>query len=191
MATGFGDLLMNMQALDFFSGVLPFVLVYAIFFVVLSNAPKFKESKTINALVSASFGLLAAFFVVSNPYYANFLINYLGFLTVGILGVVGVIAALLLTGFKEFFEDLGPGDSLNSLAVAVGGLAVAIVAVSFVAAGGLGPGTGAGGLTTLASFVSAAAAFLISTGLVWILLLALVVGAGLLANISDDSDDDS
>lgn len=178
---------MNLQALDFFAGVLPFVIVYSIFFIVLMNAPKFKESKGITTLVAASFGLLAAFFVISNPFYADFLINYLGFLTVGILGVVGIIAVLMLTGFQEWF-DIGTDDGATPLAIAVGGLAVAIVAISFVAAGGLGPG----GLGTpnLAAYFSAAIAFLVATGLVWILLLAIVVGIGFYVYDNDDDQQD-
>lgn len=179
---GFADLMMSLQQADFFTGLLPFVIVYSIFYVALINAPKFKESPKITTLVAASFGFLASFFVLQSPFYQSFIVDYFGFLAVGILGVVGLMTALMLTGFKEWFDMSGPGES-NSLAIALGLVAVGAVVSAFVSAGGLGTtSAGSGAVAGLVALL----AYIVNTGLIWGVVILLVLAYGLSSDLGED-----
>jgi hypothetical protein len=41
---GFAELIATLESADFFIGVLPFVITYAVFFLTLRNSPKFGEN---------------------------------------------------------------------------------------------------------------------------------------------------
>lgn len=56
---GFGDLLNQLDALGFFSLVLPFLLIFALVYAILSKVEIFKESKGAAVLISFAIGILA------------------------------------------------------------------------------------------------------------------------------------
>jgi len=57
---GFQDLMRQMESIGIFSLVLPFLLVFAISYAILSKIEVFKENKASSAIISLAIGLLAA-----------------------------------------------------------------------------------------------------------------------------------
>lgn len=187
---GFADLMAALQQADFFTGLLPFVIIYSVFYIALINAPKFEESQRITTLVAASFGFLGAFFVLQSPFYQTFFIDYLGFLAVGLLGVIGLMTALMLTGFKDWF-GIGPGDDKNKvISYGIGAIALLAVVSAFVAAGGFG--TRPTGPTGAVAGLFNLFAYIVNTGLIWglVILIVLAIGFGS-ENTGDDGGDGS
>ena len=186
MAAGYADFIATLEQADFFVGVLPFVIIYSIFYIALINAPKFRESHRITTLVAASFGFLGSFFILRSPFYQQFFINYFGFLGVGLLGVIGLITALMLTGFRDYF-NFGQDDA-SDLAKAVGGIAAVIVLGAFVTAGGFGPISNSTGAI---SGLSALIAYVFNTGLIWAVVVILVLAVGLGSDIGEDEQENT
>ncbi len=171
-AEGFSTLLETMAQLDFFTLVLPFVLSYVVFFLALKQVDLFSEDKhaALIAIISAFF---TAQFIAVNPFYQQFFIDYFGRLTIGIVGIVGLMVLVGLFGWSR-------GDLRSPLGVL---LIISIVASAFFTAGGLGPETVEVGEYDLSDLWP----ILIDTGLIWLLLIA-----GVLAwTLKDDGNDNS
>lgn len=94
MATGFSALLQSMVQQDIFSLVLPFLLSYIIFFLALQRVPVLKESDSdtnkFSALIALIFAFFVAYFLTLNPQYQGFFPEYLGRITIGLIGILGL-----------------------------------------------------------------------------------------------------
>ncbi|MFB6147645.1 MAG: hypothetical protein ABEJ66_02065, partial [Candidatus Nanohaloarchaea archaeon] len=122
----FTQLLNTLAQADFFIGVLPFLLSYLVFYSVLEQVPVIKEKDNFPALIAIIFGFFTSYFLIQNPAYQMFFVNYLGTLTTGMIGILGLFVLLGLTGMpEEYFTK-------NALAV----LSVIVVAVAFTVSGG-------------------------------------------------------
>lgn len=156
---GFADLLSTLAAQDFFIGVLPFVITYAIFYLTLTNAPKFKESERISALVALSIAFFVSYFVVSSTAYQQFFVTYFGTLTIGLLGIMGLFVAFALTGLHTKVN----GAYWWGIPVII------LVAVAWTVSGGLTALTqgNLAGFTANGQILVNALNYMINTGLIW------------------------
>lgn len=161
-AAGFSSLLETMAQLDFFTLVLPFILSYVVFLFALRRVPLFQDDNNepekgipeIVAIVSAFF---AAQFIAANPWYQTFFVDYFGRLTLGVVGILGLMILLGLLGL-----DL---NIFQNPAMVI--LLVVVVGIAFTASGGFGPTTG-----EVAEYdVSNLGPILIDTGLIWLLII--------------------
>ncbi len=172
MAAGFADLLMNLEQADFFIGLLPFVITYAIFFLTLRNSPKFGEdnaqARRMSALVSLAIAFFVSYFVVSSSVYSQFFVTYFGTLTVGLLGIMGLLIAFALTGLHDYV----PGRAFWAIPVVI------LVAAAWTVAGGFSALV-PGGLNPVGqSVLIPALDYMINTGLIWgVLIIAVVIWA--------------
>lgn len=170
-AAGFGEFLEYMAQIDFFSLLLPFVLSYAVFYMAVSQLKLFEESdKNFKGLVSVVGAFFVAQFIATNEWYQTFFIDYFGYVTIGLIGFLGLFTLLALAGAHPG-GDWGP-------AIAI--VAIIVTGVAFLQAGGFGP------MDLDTGVAQEIIAFLLETGLIWIL----VIGGVILWLSRDDSDDD-
>ncbi len=169
-AEGFSTLLETMAQLDFFTLVLPFVLSYIVFFLALKQVNLFSEDKHA-ALIAIISSFFTAQFIATNPFYQTFFIDYFGRITIGIVGIVGLMVLIGLFGWNQ--------SNLRSPMGAF--LIIAIVASAFITAGGFGPSQVDVGDYEMINV----GAVLIDSGLIWLLLIA-----GVLAWTLKDEEDE-
>lgn len=92
----------------FFTGLLPFLLSYVLFFLALKRVPLFSESDDQDkfaALVSIVFSFFVARYVTENPVYQQFFNEYLTFVAVVIIGLLGLLVTLAMIGIKTGTDD--------------------------------------------------------------------------------------
>ncbi len=108
---GFQDLLNQMENLGFFRYVLPFLLIFAVVFAILTKLSTFKDNKGASVLVSVAIGLLALQLDIVPAFFQNIFPKF------GV-GIAILIVALILGGafisetddskvFKWVFFGLG------------------------------------------------------------------------------------
>ena len=101
---GFQDLLLQLDSIGFFQYVLPFLLIFAFTYAILTNVPVFKDNKGAGAIIAVAIGLLSlqldfvpAFFQVIWPKFG--------------VGLSVLLVALILSGL--FFSAIGDQDSAS------------------------------------------------------------------------------
>lgn len=168
MATGFNELLGTLAAADFFTGVLPFVVTYVLFFMVLKQVHLFEDERA-PAIISVAVAFFMARFIVLNPAYQTFFVEYFGRLVIGMVGILGLFTVLAMGGWGEkIFQRKG-----------LLALMLIIVGAAFTVSGGAGaflPNTQFDGAFQQIS------ALLLDTGLIWII----AVGALLAWTMKDE-----
>lgn len=161
----FTQLLTTLEQADFFIGVLPFLLSYLVYYAVLEEVPVIGDKDKFPALIAIIFGFFTSFFLIQNPAYQAFFVNYLGTLTTGVMGILGLFVLLGLTGMpEEYFTK-------NALAV----LSVVVVAIAFTVSGGLSLITLGASDGSLAAVMSALQ-YLFDTGIIWGVVIIAVLG---------------
>jgi uncharacterized membrane protein YwzB len=178
---GYAELIATLEGADFFIGVLPFVITYAVFFLTLRNSPKFGEdtpqARKMSILVSLAVGFLVSYFVMSTPAYQQFFIQYFGTLTIGLMGIMGLFVAFALTGL----HNVVGGAYWWAIPVVI------LVTASFAVSGGFLPFIE--GMMIFGFSVTTLAAMTINvlfdTGLIWLILILAVAGW----TASEDKDD--
>lgn len=167
---GFNVILESMAQADFFSGVLPFLISYVLFYFTMKQLPLFDENnEKVAGIVSIAAAFYVARFITVNAVYQQFFVQYFGTLTIGIIGILGLLMLLAMMGW-----DLRSWDTQDKSWIT--GLMAVIAIAAFTVSGGLSAfvpsGTGSGVLSALLNIV----AISFETGLVWILLVLGVVG---------------
>lgn len=112
---GFGDLLARMEETGFFAYILPFLLIFALVFGILTRTKIFKENKAINAIIALVIGLLALQFEFV-PLFFSEIFPRLG------VGLAVILALLILAGL--FFD---PKSKFINYGLLVVGLVVFVV----------------------------------------------------------------
>lgn len=83
---------------DIFSLVLPFLLSYIVFFLALRRIPildnKDTDTKKFSALIAIIFAFFVAYFLTLNPQYQNFFPQYVGRITIGLIGLLGLATVI-------------------------------------------------------------------------------------------------
>ncbi|MFB6241967.1 MAG: hypothetical protein ABEJ36_04145 [Candidatus Nanosalina sp.] len=177
----FGTLLGNMEQLGFFSGLLPFVITYTIFFFMLRkigeeifDADDNNRADVFSALLSIAFAFFTSKFIMAHPAFQDFFTQFLGRFTIV---VVGLLALLVMISFVGI--DLKKKNS-------VGWVLALLVIAAFAVSGGvrslLPVQSRSEVIAALAGFLS----FTIETGLIFVFLIL-----GLLWwTMSEEEDDD-
>lgn len=131
-AGGFNTLIQTMADQGFFSGLLPFVVAYVLFFLTLKRVPLFEQEDGDNrfaAVLSVVFAFFVAQFLVTNPAYQQFFIEYLGAIAVTVIGLLGLLVVLAFIGL-----DIGTSESESR--GLYGLILTAIVVLAFFVTGG-------------------------------------------------------
>lgn len=154
---GFNTLLESMAAMDFFTGVLPFVLTYVVLYAALDNVPVISDKDNFPPLIAIIGAFFVARFIVVNPFYQSFFVEYFGQLVIGLMGFIGLLILLAFTGYELADANV---PLLMMLMITIAGAA-------FTSAGGLGfklPGLGELGITQLLGWS-------MESGLIWIVVV--------------------
>ena len=124
-----GDMLLAWQQAGFFSYLLPFLLIFALIFGILSRIHLFKDNKSINGIIAFAVGLMALQF----PFVSQFFSEIFPRLGVG-LAILLVI--LILAGM---FMDPDSKGMMYTL-LGVGGVIIIVILVQTAGAVGWSSG---------------------------------------------------
>ncbi|MFH0832100.1 MAG: hypothetical protein V1900_00030 [Candidatus Aenigmatarchaeota archaeon] len=99
MADPFTTLVHNLNAMGFYTFLLPWLFVFAVVYGLLSTVKLFGEQ---NNRISALIAFIAAFFAVSfaGPMMAAFFTNLFGGATIILAGILVIVLLLAMAGFK-------------------------------------------------------------------------------------------
>ena len=111
------DALYQLETLGFFDFVLPFLLVFATIFGILSFTKVFKDQKAVNIIVAIILGLLS----IRLPFFSMFLTELSPRLG---LGLVILLSLLILIGM---FIPKGYHDIISWILLAVGAITFVII----------------------------------------------------------------
>ena len=130
------------------------------------------EDERAPAIISIAAAFFMARFIVLNPAYQTFFVEYFGRLVIGMIGILGLFTLLAMGGWGE---DIFQRKGLLALMLV-------IVGASFTVSGGAGafmPETEFTGVTQQVSTL------LLDTGLIWIIAVVALLGW----TMKDSSDD--
>jgi len=136
---GFGGILSNLEGAGFFSYALPFLLIFALVFGVLSRMGLFKENKAVTAIIALAVGLMSLQFNLVPEFFAKVFPSFS-------IGLVVILVILILIGL--FTDPSKPGIMYTLLGVSAVIAVIVIVTSSGLDVGGwiqnnLGEATGA------------------------------------------------
>ena len=132
-AGSFGELITSLEGIGFFTGLLPFVITYTIFFFMLRRVADetlledSDRARQFAAILSIAFAFFTSRFIVMNPVYQEFFTQYLGRFAVLMVGFLGLLVMLGWFGIE--LGEMGAGIW--------GGIAALFIAALFVVSGGL------------------------------------------------------
>lgn len=181
----FGELMNNLADIGFFEGILPFVVTYALFFFIL----RYMANEVLNiedgnnrpdqfaAILSIAFAFFTARFVMMNPIYADFFTQYLGRVTVVIIGLLGLLVTIGFVGI-----DLGKRNQNTT-----GYVLALIIVAAFAVSGGVDASIlPADNQNQILGLVAEFLNFTLESGLIFVVLIG-----GLLLYTARGSGDDS
>ncbi len=113
-----GELLAKWEEAGFFNYLIPFLIIFALVFGVLSKLDPFKENKAIYAIIAASTGLMALRFEMVPLFFAEI------FPRLGI-GLAVILGILVIAGL---FIDTG-NNAINYVLLGVGVIIVGMVII--------------------------------------------------------------
>ncbi|MEF8880271.1 MAG: hypothetical protein V5A72_00370 [Candidatus Nanohaloarchaea archaeon] len=167
--SGFSQFIEFMAGADAFTLLLPFLLSWMVYYIALEKAEflwdgndSLQNMPPILALFMAFF---TARFIVLNPYYQSFFMDFFGKITIGIIGIIGLFTMLAFVGYDDKLIKKGP------FALAV----MAAVGAAFIYAGGFGPP-----LIQNIGFLSVVEEFFVwtlETGAIWAAVIAVTIWA--------------
>lgn len=183
-ATGFNQVLETMAQADFFTGILPFLVSFIVFYVTLKNLPILKgldDDSNLSALLAVLFAFFVARFLMVNPLYQTFFVDYFGRITIGLIGLLGLMILLTFVGWEPGNGDGLPVPIITLLALlaVVGAFGISNGFFAFIPANSL-PFVGVSLQTLAEAFVN--------SGLIYLVIIGGAI-AWAIAD-SDDSDDD-
>ena len=91
-----GNLLYQLESMGFFSYVLPFLMIFAVIYAILSKAKFLGDNNGINIVISLAVGLMALQFNFVSYFFAEI------FPRMGILLAIILVAIILLSLFLDF-----------------------------------------------------------------------------------------
>ncbi len=154
-----------------FSGILPFLITYTIFFFLIKRIHLLEENNdTFAAILAIAFGFYTSKFIIANPMYQNFIMDYISSVALITVGVLGLLIVLAFVGM-----DLSDNQGL-------GYVMALIVVVAFTVSGGLPAIFGENATGQAQNLLN----WLISSGTVWVIAVL-----GLLWWTLRDSDEEN
>jgi hypothetical protein len=175
-----------MDQLGFFSGLLPFVITYTIFFFMLRKVAgqigigeddESNADDMFAAILSIAFAFFTSKFIISHPMFRDFFTQFLGRFTVIIIGILALLVMLGWVGI-----DLQKRNS-------VGYVLALLVVAAFAVSGGVSSFLPISSRNEIIASIAAFLSYTIETGLIFVALIF-----GLLwwtMGADDESDDDS
>lgn len=156
----FGSFLQSLQQVDFFTLLLPFVVSYIVFLFALREVDLFEDNQQVPAVIALAASFFVAQFIAMNPFYQTFFLDFFGRLTIGMIGLLGLMIVLGMSGFGGYMDSRWLGIIL-----------VVSIAIIFTRAGGLNA------ILPLEQFPSLQTLFnlLFQTGLVWIIIVGALI----------------
>ena len=115
----FGNLLSRLQQLGFFDYVLPFLIIFALVFGILTKTKIFDQNKGINAIIALAIGLMALQFDLVPRFFSE-LFPRLG------IGLAFILTIMVLGGL---FWDT-EGQALNYILLGISAIIIIIVLAS-------------------------------------------------------------
>lgn len=154
---GIGNFLSQLEQLGFFSYLLPFLVIFALIFGILSRINIFEDNKSINAIISLSVGLMALQFGFVSNFFSE-IFPRLG---------VGLAIILVVLIFLGLFMD--PEEKwMNYGMLGIGAIIVFFILIQSAAFSG----------TSFGFFISQYASSIILGVVVVAVLVAIVASAG-------------
>ena len=104
----FGELLANLEAMDFFRFVLPFLLIFAVAYAVLVRIPVFTRNKGAAAVVAFAAGLLSLQFDVVPTFFQSVFPKF--GIAIALLLIALILAGVFITeeaSYKWIFFGIG------------------------------------------------------------------------------------
>lgn len=181
MATGFSALLQSMAQQDIFALVLPFLLSYIVFFLALQKVPILKDAgnssdtRRFSALIAIIFAFFVAYFLTLNPQYQSFFPEYLGRITIGLIGLLGLATVVAFIGFDDKY--------LKSPLIAI--IAVIVVLSAWTMSGGAFAFLPKTALPVIGLSIADIGHVLFDNGIIYLL----VIGLGLYWVTAESEDD--
>lgn len=178
---GFNELIQNLVQLDFFTLLLPFLLTFMLFYFVIENMPLWDSfdnnmQSKLAGVIAISAAFFVAYFLSQNPTYQGFFVGYFGRLTIGLVGMLGLLIMLGFAGIEV--------DNPIPAVVILGALALL---GAFGVSGGFAPFLPE---SLLGVNSSAIIDLLFNTGLIYMILIGGAVW-WLIAYNEEESDNDS
>lgn len=166
----FNELMASGSSIGLFSGILPFIIAYTIFFFLIRRIQLLDENNdTFAAILAIAFAFYTARFTMLYG-YETFILQYMSRIALITVGVLGLLVVLAFVGM-----DLSDNQGL-------GYVMALIVIVAFTVSGGIPVIAGEGALSQVTQLFN----WLIESGTIWILAVL-----GLLGWTLRDSDDTS
>jgi len=125
--TAIGNMFVQWEQAGFFTYLLPFLLIFALVFGILTQIKLFKDSKSINGIIALVVGLLALQFPMVPQFFSEI------FSRLGIALAIILVIMILLGLFLNSKDD---GDFMKWVLLGVAGIILVIVLVK--TAGALG-----------------------------------------------------
>lgn len=123
---GFGGILTSLESAGFFSYALPFLLIFALVFGILSRMQLFKENKAVTAIIALAVGLMSLQFNLVPEFFAKVFPSFS-------IGLIIILIVLILIGL--FTDPSKPGIMYTLL-----GVSAVIAVIVIVSSSGLNVG---------------------------------------------------
>ena len=158
---GFEQLLASGGDIGLFSGILPFIITYTIFFFLIRRIGLLDEDNdTFAAILAIAFAFYTSRFIIANPVYQEFILSYVSRIALITIGLLGLLVVLAFVGM-----DLSNNQGL-------GYVMALIVIVAFAVSGGVPVIAGEGAIGTVYSMFN----WLIESGTIWVLAVLGLLG---------------
>lgn len=119
-SAGFQNILQRLEDIGFFAYVLPFLLIFAVIYALLTQINVFEKNKGAAILVAFAIGLLALQLNFVSAFFQNF------FPKVGV-GVAVLLVALILAG--AFIADLAKAETYKWIFFGIGAVIFIIILI--------------------------------------------------------------
>ena len=113
-----GNFLLQLEQLGFFSYLLPFLVIFALVFGILSRINIFEDNKAINGIISLSVGLMALQFGIVSNFFSELFPRF----------GIGLIIILVFLIFLGMFMD-PEGKGMNYVMLGIGSIIVFVILV--------------------------------------------------------------
>ena len=134
---GFEQLLASGSDIGLFSGILPFIITYTIFFFLIRRIGLLEDNNdTFAAILVIAFAFYTSRFIIMNPGYQQFMLDYVSRIALNTVGLLVLLLVLALVGL-DLSSDVQSLGSIMALIVIVAFTASGVVPVIAVA-GSLG-----------------------------------------------------